>query len=403
MREVDLELFSGGEHGGGLFLEPVVAKTVIVLLGMAAQLERLVVEAGAVSVADLPDVQNMRRCIDSFVPILEDTVAMNDAEAAVLAAASVDTTSSDIAVAVESLSEMNNCLLCFTTALTVRATKVNGTGRSRKKRNSITHQQMPIHPDLPTQDKTRAYHRHSRTDSSDNYLMKPDDPPPNDEKRTRITDTKMSSPSSITYIAVPPKKTPKSRSSCAKSVLIGAGQCGKTSAISRFTAQKFSPIYVPTTFADHLAHAGSLQDIEMTIIDTAGQDQYDRLRPLSYPEANVVVVCFSVGCRQSLSEVRDKWLPEYQHFAPGLPLVLLGLKSDLRPNSTYAPDEPRKRRRSLVSYSQGLGAARAAGAVAYAECSAQSGHGVREAFDMVADVAVGWMQGERRGDSCVVM
>jgi hypothetical protein len=49
MQEVDLELFSGGERGSGLFLEPVVAKTTIVLLGMAAQLERLLVEAGVVS------------------------------------------------------------------------------------------------------------------------------------------------------------------------------------------------------------------------------------------------------------------------------------------------------------------------------------------------------------------
>ena len=352
--------------------------------------------------------------------ILEDTAAMNDAEAAVLEAASIDTTSGDIAVAVENLSEMNNCLLGFTAALTLRATAANSPRRSSRRRSSVTHQHMTTHPDPPAQDRARAHHRRSRTGSSEKYPNKPDDPHPASEKGSMATDTKTLSPSSITYIAEPPQKSPRSPASRAKAVFIGADQCGKTSAISRFTTQMFSPIYVPTTFADHLAKAGSLQEIEMTIIDTAGQDQYDRLRPLSYPEANVIVVCFSIGCRRSLNEVLDKvshsnsnaskpplanhskWLPEYQNFAPSLPLVLLGLKSDLRPD-TFVLEKPRKRRRSLVSHNHGLSVAKAAGAVAYAECSAQSGYGVREAFDMVANVAVGWMERDRRGDSCVVM
>ena len=325
MQEANLELFSGGERGGALFLEPVVAKAVIVLLGMAAQLERLLVEAGVVSgepptrlayasdtaayswlVRELPEARDMRRCIDGFVSILKDTVAMNDAEAAVLAATTIDMTSSDVLVAVENLSEMNNCLLVFTTALTMRATTVNEPKRPKRKGNPITHQQMAIHPDLPAQDRTRAHHRRSRTGSSDTYLNKPDYPQPDAEKKALMTDIKILSTSSVTYIAEPPKKNRKTRASRAKAVLIGAGQCGKTSVISRFTVQKFSPIYVPTTFADHLANAGSQQGIEMTIIDTAGQDQYDRLRPLSYPEANVIAICFSLGCRRSLSEIRDK-------------------------------------------------------------------------------------------------
>ncbi|KAI9772143.1 MAG: Rho GTPase [Geoglossum umbratile] len=403
MQGIDLELFGGGGRVGGLFLEPVVAKTVAVLIGMAAQLERLLAEAGAVSTTDLPEVRRMRLYINSLVSILEDTIAMNDAEAAVLEAANTDMSLGDIAVAVENLAEMNNCLLIFTTSLTLKASAGNVTSPSRKKRDSITSQRPTSHSDQLSPDRTQTQprHRHSRTSSSDKYLNRPDSQRPSKGKRARTANTKTPPRSGVTYITEPPKQIPKHPVTHAKVVLIGAGQCGKTGAISRFTTQKFSPNYVPTTISDHLATAGSLQGIQMTIIDTAGQDQYDRLRPLSYPDANVIVVCFSIGCRRSLSEVRDKWLPEYQHFAPTLPLVLLGLKSDLRP-ATPAPDEPRKRRRSIVSYNRGLNVAKAAGAVTYAECSAQSGHGVQEAFDMIADVAVGWTA-DRRGDSCVVM
>ena len=35
--------------------------------------------------------------------------------------------------------------------------------------------------------------------------------------------------------------------------------------------------------------------VELALWDTAGQEEYDRLRPLSYPESDVVLIVFSVG------------------------------------------------------------------------------------------------------------
>merc|ERR1711994_930923 len=64
--------------------------------------------------------------------------------------------------------------------------------------------------------------------------------------------------------------------------------------------------------------------------DTAGQEDYDRLRPLSYPQTDVFLVCFAVIASSSFANVKQKWIPEITHHAPGVPIILVGTKSDLR-------------------------------------------------------------------------
>lgn len=63
---------------------------------------------------------------------------------------------------------------------------------------------------------------------------------------------------------------------------------------------------------------------------TAGQEDYDRLRPLSYPQTDVFVIGFSVVSQASFKNVQQKWAPEVKHYCPQTPIVLVGLKGDLR-------------------------------------------------------------------------
>ena len=72
------------------------------------------------------------------------------------------------------------------------------------------------------------------------------------------------------------------------------------------------------------------KEIELALLDTAGQEDYDRLRPLSYPDADVVLICFSVDNPDTLDSIMDKWNPEVSHFCEGIPKILVGLKTDLR-------------------------------------------------------------------------
>merc|ERR1719203_544043 len=77
--------------------------------------------------------------------------------------------------------------------------------------------------------------------------------------------------------------------------------------------------------------------INLGLWDTAGQEDYDRLRPLSYPQTDVFLICFSVVSKASFENVKAKWVPEIEHHAPGVPLILVGTKSDLRnDNETLA-------------------------------------------------------------------
>jgi small GTP-binding protein len=59
-------------------------------------------------------------------------------------------------------------------------------------------------------------------------------------------------------------------------------------------------------------------EVDLALWDTAGQEDYDRLRPVSYPDTDVVLICFSVDVRDSFFNVTAKWLPEIQHHCPGV-------------------------------------------------------------------------------------
>ena len=76
----------------------------------------------------------------------------------------------------------------------------------------------------------------------------------------------------------------------------------------------------------------------VTCFQLAGQEDYDRLRPLSYPQTDAFLIAFSVDKRSSFENVRHKWLPEIKHYCPNTPWLLLGLKADLR--SSSEPNRP---------------------------------------------------------------
>merc|ERR1712183_166191 len=73
------------------------------------------------------------------------------------------------------------------------------------------------------------------------------------------------------------------------------------------------------------------REFNLSLLDTAGQEQYDSLRPLAYPYTDVFIVCYSVNSPSSLKHVKSKWLPEIRFHCPAdTPGVLVGTKSDTR-------------------------------------------------------------------------
>jgi len=116
-----------------------------------------------------------------------------------------------------------------------------------------------------------------------------------------------------------------------KLVVIGDGAVGKTCLLISYANNRFPEDYIPTVFDNYVVNLTAGQDtIELGLWDTAGQEEYDRLRPLSYANANVFLVCFSVVNPVSYENVSSKWIPELIHFCPDVPSILVGTKIDLR-------------------------------------------------------------------------
>lgn len=77
--------------------------------------------------------------------------------------------------------------------------------------------------------------------------------------------------------------------------------------------------YVPTVFENYITyptHQPSGKTVELALWDTAGQEEYDRLRPLSYPETDLLFVCFAIDCPNSLENVMDKVCTSTRHCEP---------------------------------------------------------------------------------------
>ncbi|KAI8364233.1 small GTPase superfamily [Blakeslea trispora] len=166
-----------------------------------------------------------------------------------------------------------------------------------------------------------------------------------------------------------------------KIVIVGDGACGKTCLLSVFSKGKFpAGDYIPTIFDNSVKDmVVDSKPVVAELWDTAGQEDFDRLRTLSYPDSDVVLIAFSVDIPESLENISIKWIPEVKRYCPGLPFILVGCKTDLRDDQKTIK-ELEKQSSTPVTTQQGMQMARQVGAYKYVECSAKTEKGVKEVF-----------------------
>ena len=122
-------------------------------------------------------------------------------------------------------------------------------------------------------------------------------------------------------------------------IMVGDGAVGKTCIGYRYSYKEFPVGHIATVY-DNTTH-DILKNIKPTkdneymkslsvgVWESTGRDDYDRLRPLSYPQTSVFFLCFSIISKASFDNVKSKWVPEIRHHCPDVPIILIGTKSDL--------------------------------------------------------------------------
>lgn len=143
----------------------------------------------------------------------------------------------------------------------------------------------------------------------------------------------------------------------------GDGACGKTSLLNVFTRGYFPTVYEPTVFENYI-HDIFIDNthVELSLWDTAGQEEFDRLRSLSYDDTHAIMLCFSVDSPDSLENVETKWVAEIAQNCPGVKLVLVALKCDLR---EHDQEEGSEVKGPLIDYKAGLAVAEKIRALRY--------------------------------------
>lgn len=181
-----------------------------------------------------------------------------------------------------------------------------------------------------------------------------------------------------------------------KCVFLGDGAVGKTSLIISYTTNGYPSVYVPTAIDtyDVVVHVDG-DPVTFEMCDTPGQDDFDTLRSLCYPNTDVFLVCFSVVSPSSFANVREKWLPELRksHKKTKLPpIVLVGTQTDLREDvkTLVALAETKE---APVTEAEARRLANQTGCETYIESSSLTQKNLKEVFD---EAIVAGLKGRKR-------
>jgi len=171
-----------------------------------------------------------------------------------------------------------------------------------------------------------------------------------------------------------------------KCVAVGDGSVGKTCMLISFTKNSFPEEYVPTVFDNYTCNVMvDKRTVNLGLWDTAGQGEYDKLRYLSYPQTDVVLICYSIENMTSYHNVRDKWIKEIREYIKDSPVILVATKTDLRDDVAFR-DKMKDKGEHLISTVEGEKLAKEIKAKQYCECSALTQQGLRAVFDSAVRV-----------------
>ena len=164
-------------------------------------------------------------------------------------------------------------------------------------------------------------------------------------------------------------------------VALGEKDAGTTTLLITYTTKRFPAEYEPTVFDNYSVTVMiNGEPYTLGLHDTAGQEDYDIVRPLSYPQTDVFVACFSVVSQSSFEALREKWIPEIKDHCKDTPFLLVDTQIDLRADAALV-QKLAKNGQEPISFETGKKLAKKLGATKYVECSARTQKGLNNIFD----------------------
>ncbi|KAL4455023.1 hypothetical protein ABPG74_006405 [Tetrahymena malaccensis] len=162
-----------------------------------------------------------------------------------------------------------------------------------------------------------------------------------------------------------------------KLVAVGDGAVGKTCILHRYMNDTYSEEHIPTIFENSFMMVKiDKKTVQLGIWDTAGQEEYNRLRPLSYSNTDIFLIVFSVVDPESFDNALKKWYPELQQIQPKSLKVFVGNKVDLLEQE----ENKKKSQKNAPVNSQQVKQIVNELGCEYFECSAKLDKGIKEMF-----------------------
>lgn len=161
-----------------------------------------------------------------------------------------------------------------------------------------------------------------------------------------------------------------------KCVVVGDGSVGKTWLIATQVSGENPKGYLPTIFDNFFTVVKiNTKEYVLSIWDTAAQEEFDKLRTLSYPQTDVFMLCYAVDNVISFNNAKAKWLGELKRYE--VPIVLVGNKVDKRDDAEQENDIVTKEMGEKLKDEEGL--------YAFLECSAIERTNVRKVFETAVE------------------
>ena len=167
-----------------------------------------------------------------------------------------------------------------------------------------------------------------------------------------------------------------------KVLFVGDPKVGKTCLIIRLDFQRFPESIIPTQ-CDNSSTTVVFRGREVTVglWDVRCGEEFAPIHPWVFPGAHAVLLCFDIANRASFEHVETRWMPEIREHLPGVPALLVGLKSDVRLAQPSSPP--------LVSTGEAEELAKRLGCVECLECSALSAENTTLVLETTLEHIVG--------------